>query len=74
MVLFVPDEGLEFVDAKLGPMLLKEWGGCGEYWLFRKGPEGGWVSHRPASIDDVKALLDAIRGGCGEDSLKAHGA
>jgi len=53
MILFVPTEGLEFKDIKLGPMLLKEWGG---------NPEGQWVSVRRATIDDEKALRDAISG------------
>jgi len=53
-MIFVPDEGLEFLDRNLGPMLLKKWGS--EWWLFKKHPDGQWVSHRRATETDLKRL------------------
>ena len=47
-------KGVEFCDLNLGEMLIKKWGD--EVWVFKKHPDGQWVSMRPATKADFGLL------------------
>ena len=53
------DAGVEFVDANMGPVLMKKWGD--QVWLFTKHPDGQWVSHRECTKDDYKKISSILQ-------------
>jgi len=54
----LPDllDGKQFGCRSHGELMLKKWGEDGEMWVFRKHPDGQWVSMRKATDDDMRKV------------------
>lgn len=49
-------DGVQFIDRNHGHVMIKRWTD-GNVWLFKKHPDGQWVSQRKVSDHEASTVL-----------------